>query len=314
MTQKTHTRRKILVALDGSPRSSRTVGYLCGFKPFHDMDIRLFHVFSDVPEPYADMNRRPSGQRAASAIQSWQVQYRRDITEFMERSRSQLLAAGLPAQAVTIDIRNKDKGIARDIIAEAGQGYFTLVARRRGFGDLPDMTLGSVASKLIEKALTVPLILAGTNTAKGSLLVAVDGSPGSDRAVQFTADVVGKHPCEITLCSIVRGYNTSLEKIDSGARGLQDNALVEEMESFMVLDDARRILERAGVAPETVSQQLVTGTDSRAGAIAKLAREQCCDTLILGRKGWSNVQDFSIGRVTWKTIHTARKHTVWIVS
>ena len=37
-------------------------------------------------------------------------------------------------------------------------------------------------------------------------------------------------------------------------------------------------------------------------------------TIILGRKGRSKVEDFSIGRVVTKVVHLANTHTVWVVN
>jgi hypothetical protein len=41
--------------------------------------------------------------------------------------------------------------------------------------------------------------------------------------------------------------------------------------------------------------------------------DEKCDTLVFGRKGKSNVDNFDIGTIPWKAIQGAREMTVWIV-
>ena len=64
---------------------------------------------------------------------------------------------------------------------------------------------------------------------------------------------------------------------------------------------------------ERISTKIITGVLSRAAAIVKEARQENYDTIVLGRRGLTQVQTFFIGRVTNKVIHMARERTVWVV-
>lgn len=311
---KTTQKQKFLVALDGSGWSRHTVSYLNRFMSCRDSEIHLFHVFSDIPECYRDLETAPANRARISQVQAWELAYQRDITEFMERSRSQLISAGFPEGNVSITIQKRQRGIARDIIDQAKKGYSALVAGKKGFGEIPETAFGSVAGKLVEKVVFTPLILTDIRQPTSRVLIAVDGSPGSDRAVEVAAEILGASGARFVLASVLRGYNASTGLPGQDQQHQNGTFVVEEVEASLVLDDAREILQEAGVGTADITQELILGAGSRARSLADMARQHQCDTLILGRKGWSNVEDFSLGRVAWKSLHAARDTSVWIVS
>lgn len=49
------TKKKILVAIDGSNYALDAVRYVSKIPTFQDMDVALFHVRSDIPECYWDL-------------------------------------------------------------------------------------------------------------------------------------------------------------------------------------------------------------------------------------------------------------------
>lgn len=306
-------KRRLLVALDGSDWSERSIAYLSRLFPSGHTEIHLFHVFSEIPECFRDLDRTPETASMLGQLRDWERAYRRDITEFLEQAQSRLAAAGFAVKDVPIRIHGRSRGIARDIIDEAGIGYTALVAGKKGAGDLAGTTLGSVAAKLVEKADFIPLILTDRMPASSRVLVAVDGSPGSDGAVRYAARVLGSSDCHFVLANVVRGFQPETAKAASSS-ATPAPLLVREVESSMVLEDARDLLIDSGVDPDAVTLKRVTGTDSRAGALIRTAGEHGCDTVILGRRGWSDVAEFSIGRVAWKSLHTAAGMAVWVIS
>ncbi|MBF0572478.1 MAG: universal stress protein [Desulfamplus sp.] len=311
VNQREDNGNSILVALDGSERSMKTVEYLYDFKPFRDKKIVLYHIFSDVPESYWDMGRTPFSRSGSEQIKGWGEQRRITIDEFMGRAKSILLTAGYKPQDISIIIKEREKGIARDIIAEAQKGYFALLIRRRGYGALLHMIMGSTTTKVIEKLSGTPILLAGLNKIRNSIMIGIDGSDGSDKAVEFTANVVGNKNCKIILCTVLRDFD--IYTGDRNRKNASDSVdcVFEDVETAM--RRASQILQKAGVKASDIERKIITGVGTRAGAIAKAAEEEKCDTIVLGRRGRSNVNEFSIGRVTWKVIHAAREMTVWII-
>jgi nucleotide-binding universal stress UspA family protein len=306
------TEKKILVPLDGSDRAMNTVRYIAKIDPFLPMHIVLFHIFSSVPEGYWDLEKDPRSTSTVRQVKSWEVEQRKRIKQFMVMAEQYLLKAGFPSARINIKIQNRKKGIARDIIREARNGYEAVVTRRRGMTGLRGIVLGSVATKLIEKLSFIPLILAGRKSSGNKILLAFDGSEGAWRAVDFVAITLSGFDYDLNLIHVTRGRenrNLKSRQIYSPRKYSE----ITQKEMIGELSKARKKLIENGFKPQQVTTKLVTGVSSRAGAIVAVAKQENYGTIVMGRRGQSKVRDFFIGRVTNKVIHIARDRTVWII-
>lgn len=305
-------KNKILVALDGSERAFRTIKYLCTFKPFLKKELVLHNVITKVPECYYDLKKEPFSYSVTSQVQAWELGYKTKMEEFMAQARMKLIAAGYKPEAISVMIANRKRGIARDIMDEARKGYDALLIRRRGGAQkfLP-LVMGSVSTKLVEKMAFIPVMLAGIQKVNHSLFLAVDGSDGARRAVEFAGSIVGDSDCRMVLCSVLRDFDAYGEGKKQQKPSGCITAEFEEIES--AVREAGEALEALGVPKKNITSKIIQGSKSRAGSIVEAAKEEKCDTIVFGRKGRSEVSNFDIGRVPWKVIHGARKMTVWMV-
>ena len=302
---------KILVALDGSEKAFKTIKYLCSFKPFRKKELVLHNIITRIPECYFDFKKEPSGYKTSLQVKEWEHEYRVKMEDFMDQAKKQLIAAGFKPEAVNSVIAQRNKGIARDIMDEAKKGYDALLIRRRGGAKvLVSLVMGSVSTKLVEKTKYLPVILAGTKRVNHSIFLAIDGSNGTQRAVDFVAKTIENSDCRIVLCSVLRDFNLYSEKKKNKSTGFIKMAF-NEIET--VLRDAGKSFEAAGIQKKNIVSKIIQGARSRAEAIIEAAKEEDCDTIVFGRKGKSDVADFDIGRIPWKVIHGAREITVWLV-
>ena len=76
---------------------------------------------------------------------------------------------------------------------------------------------------------------------------------------------------------------------------------------------ARAKLIQAGIAENRISVKMVDGSHSAAKDILDEAEENAIGTVILGRKGYSNVEDYAMGSITKKVLNGAADMTVCIV-
>lgn len=306
------SKKKILVALDGSERSLETVRYISRTEPFRDMKIVLFNVFSGVPDCYWDLAREPKSIKITPEIKAWEATQKNIIENNMEGAKQILIQAGFSRSNIIIKIKNRRKGIARDIIKEAQNGYMAVVLRRRGLGALKRMVLGSVAIKLIERLSFVPVIIVGWQPTARKILLPIDGSKCAWRAVAVAADILGQYDYQTQLIHVIRsnGFTNATEKNGSVGRQCADE-MQKEIET--VFTKAKNRLIEGGFNAEAVSSKMIFGPKSRADAIAKEAFVNEYDTIVMGRRGLSGVKEFFIGRVSNKVIHIARKHHVWVI-
>ena len=304
--------KKLLVLVDGSQRSLLTVDYVSICRAFAGMKVVLFHVFSGVPECFWDLEYEDIGAASAKQMRAWENQRKREIKTFMGRARDRLISAGIPEASIETVIHNRQKGVARDILKEAENGYTAVVLRRRGMGDLEGVTVGSVATKLISKIDFLPVLIAGRKLQTNKVLIAVDGSPSSIQAVDFVAAHLGDKGYRVGLFHVIRGFS-AINPDNPEFYMPSESAQRAEAEMTKRFEELTERLVAAGFSPENVSQKIITGVHSRAGAIVQEAESGGYGTIVVGRRGLSRVQEFFMGRVSTKIIHAGRYFSVWII-
>jgi nucleotide-binding universal stress UspA family protein len=70
----------------------------------------------------------------------------------------------------------------------------------------------------------------------------------------------------------------------------------------------------AGVSAEKLISEILTYEKSRAAAIVKAATDGGYDTIAMGRRGLTSVEEFKLGRVCRKILHFAFRPALWIAS
>ena len=293
--------KRLLVALDGSDRAFDTIRYIYGIPSLRSMDAVLFSVTTRIPESYWDLERQPHYGGRLKNIRIWEEQRHKAIEEYMDEARARLLEHGFREEGVAVKIRERRTGIARDIIQEAKHGYDALVVGRKGMSRLRDLILGSVASKLIEAIEFIPLLVVGRRYPKPTrVLVALDGSDGAMSALDFALTMF--QGCEeVALTHVIRS---------------EDKAYIHaHREKILpVLNMARSQLINNGYRPKQRVTKIITGVQSRAGAIVRAADEGSYGTIVIGRRGFSKTRDFFMGRVSNKVIQLGRTKAVWVIT
>jgi nucleotide-binding universal stress UspA family protein len=184
--------------------------------------------------------------------------------------------------------------------------------RRRGAGALESIVVGSVANKLFSKLIVCPLLIAGRREANDRVLIAIDGSTSSFKAVDFVAENLGGHGYGVCLLHVIRGFGT-LVPDNPEFMMPSENVELAHVEMMRLFGDIKEKLILAGFNERRIEEKIITGINSRAGAIVEQAVAGNYGTIVVGRKGLSRVQEFFMGRVSTKVIHAGREFTVWMV-
>lgn len=293
---------RLLVALDGSDRAFTGVRYIGMFPSFQEMEVVLLYVFTKIPETYLDFESQPYYAQEVRDLRKWEMHEKSDLHDYMQKARQYLIKAGFRDNALRIDIREIETGISRDLIEEARKGqYAAIVAGRRGVSQLSSILLGSVAFKLLEKLSFVPLALVGSHPKSGDILMGIDGSETCMRAVDTVARYFRETPFHVMLLHVVRSDDHTVIK-GAGQR------------IRPVFEDARKRLMESGFEGSRIAVKMQTGVESRAGTIVEEAQAGGYGTIVVGRRGLSQVREFFMGRVSNKVVQLAVDQTVWIVN
>jgi nucleotide-binding universal stress UspA family protein len=306
---------KILLSVDGSEESLNAVRHI-GQVFSKQRQIVLFHVMTDVPEAFKDLMGEEFIDTRQFPLEEWREEQKTFIMAFMEKARELLIDAGFEPEAIEVKTQNTKTGIARDIHNESLRGYAALVIGRAGVSKIKAITMGSVASKLAEVTGHIPIIVVGAHANSKKILLALDGSRGSMRAVKFVGAVVDPGNCELMLCHVIRPL--SIQYLSTKERFVSKHEKewidMSQRKIVPVFVEAKKQLMLAGVSAENLSSEILTYESSRAAAIVKAAGSGGYDTIAMGRRGFTSVEAFRTGRVCRKILHFAFRPALWIVS
>lgn len=308
--------KNILLAVDGSQRAMTVVQYIARMV-WPGVRVTLFHVFSKLPDIYWDREVSPLLQSAPRAVSLWQATREKEIRRFMEGAKTTLIQAGFKENAVAVKMEESHRGIARDVEDECNRGYDTVVMGRRGWTRLEGLLLGSVTSKLVQRLTDVHLIVAGAKSLAPRIILAVDGSAGSWRAVALAASFLQAPVEQILLLHTVRRFGLPFNS-GAGQSVLSEDAIAWNMDHLRSIEPfmcrAKALLVSNGLPESAIESMVLTDVGSRAGAIAEQAREGDYGTIIVGRRGHSDVREHAMGTVAGKVLNLARGKTVWLAS
>lgn len=154
------------------------------------------------------------------------------------------------------------------------------------------------------------------------ILLPVDGSEHSKRAVQFAGYLgasLGKNLTELALLRVVAGRYMSryMPYVDFRAELLKLSDSFKEFKKEHIeknvkptLDEGEKILRDLGI--EVGIEKLIVEGDP-AHEIFRIAEEKEFSTIIMARRGLSEIIEFLLGSITSKVVHAADRQTVYVV-
>jgi nucleotide-binding universal stress UspA family protein len=314
---------KLLIAIDGSKHALAVVRYIAAAVDPNRVALRLLHVMNPGPESFLDEELDLAGEDSDLLTQNWQRDHRRRMEAFAAEALKIACDAGIAENAVHVDIRCRERGIARDILNEAQRGYDAVVLGRRGENTSPALPIGSVANKIAHLLHHFPVWIVGEPGFTSSrVLVALDGSQGARRAMDHAAAMIGPQCSTLCLFHAIRGGDLAAGGFEGkGCPGdgrlnslAQDRLRRAELSMKVRMDRWISSLTGRIAGNPGMLARIVTGAPSRAAAILQEAAAGGYGTVVVGRRGASRAPEFAMGRVCAKILQIAQQATVWIVN
>jgi len=145
--------QKILIAFDNSENAMRAVEYVARTFP-DENSVTLFHVFSDSAV-LCEMHSPELAEyfiAQQSNFCALEEKKKQLVQGAMEKAKTVLLDAGFAESNIRFKLETKKRGIARDILNEAEDGYHLIVIGRRGLSAIAEFFIGSVSQKVSHAA------------------------------------------------------------------------------------------------------------------------------------------------------------------
>jgi nucleotide-binding universal stress UspA family protein len=144
------------------------------------------------------------------------------------------------------------------------------------------------------------------------LLIAVDESDSSRRAVLYVADFLGGFPgFTVTLLRIIPAPDEDFFENEES----ENKWMAEKMQAAnIMLANYRQILIQSGFPEDKVRfRACIEESRSFSDAILETRCDLTCCTIVVGRHHKSKTEEFLFGSTSNKLIHEAKNCAVWVV-
>jgi nucleotide-binding universal stress UspA family protein len=311
----TEVPKMVVVPVDGSENALKSLDYLSliyGSK--HNLEVNLKYVLPSLPPILED--DRSMKREIAQKLNTLKNKSMRVGERILKQAKNSLVEKGFDEDLVKTVHRKKERGVALDICNWAESNRADAVAiSTRGRSRLEAFFMGEVSSKLLEYCRVCPVWVVEGTVTSNRVLIAIDSSENSLRAVDHAGFMLAGTECQVTLFHTMRHLRRFVPKeVLDEAPELEDlwkSKAGEEIGPYMT--KAEEMLLEAGLSENQITSKVVDGSRSAANDILEEARSNGYGTLILGRRGLTGVKEFFMGSVTAKVLQSSVGMAVWIV-
>ncbi len=308
-------KKSVLIAVDASLQASQALGYAARLAAhIPELHYDLLHIQPAVSGYLLDEAER--SLKARNELERLLQKNQRAGHALLEKYREQLVRLGLAPERFSTQTRPRHASVAEDILVlSQAAAYDAILVGRRGVTALQELFTGSVTANLVNHSSLTPIWIVDGDVGATSVLLAIDGSPGSLRALDHVAFMFGGE-CKGRIQMLhVQPRLQDYCAIDPGEAALPDAEAIIMDADRRCLDNfygqARAILARCGIEEARFAMKTVSGGLLTAKAILDEVRAGGYGAVVMGKSGGSQSRLF--GSVSARVLQKARNLAVWIV-
>lgn len=308
--------KMIVVPIDGSENALKPLDYINRiFGPKHNLRLSLVYLMPKLPPILIEESRK--SRETVNQLQEMEKRNSQMAERILADAKDRLMKVGFAKKTVEAVFRKIEVGVARDICswAEKSKKADAIFISSRGRSRLEAFFTGEIANKVLEYVKVCPVWMVKGKVKSKNVLLAVDKSENAMRAVEHAGFLLSGTDANVTVFHSKRDLRRFVPKEVlqefPGVQKFWQSKAEEAVAPYM--KKTREMLIQAGLAENQISLKLVDGSRSAARDILKEAEENAIGTVILGRKGYSNVKDYSMGSITKKVLDRASDMAVCIV-
>jgi nucleotide-binding universal stress UspA family protein len=306
--------RKILVAVGGCVYSRHAVRYVAKLSvAATDLTYTLFNVQPAVPELLGEAAK--SDGKAKAELAELVRANREAGAGIIEDFKKLMIQEGILESRIETVSEPMQAGAAKDILSWAEKhGHNAIIIARRAMTPTWDFSIGAVPAKVVDYGLDIPIwVVAGESTAT-KIMVTVDGSENSIRAVDHLIHMVGTSPdIHITLFHVIpylrHYYSVDVERSKGYLQLVLHREDQRRMDGFY--EKAYELFKEAGLKKNQLNTIVCRRSGEISTAIYGEGKSGQYDTVIVGRRGERGA--FFSGQIARRLVHALEDQTLCIV-
>jgi nucleotide-binding universal stress UspA family protein len=306
--------KNILMAVDDSIHSHHSLRYAVKMlSASEDVTFTLFHGQPIISQYLLDEARTDS--KASATLKKIIKKNTARAQMLLEKQKERMITMGIPNERIEMVTQQRMLGLARDILEYARKGIFdAIVVGRRGLSRIQKTFMGSTSANILEGAEATPVWMVDGDVTPHQVLVAVDGSESSYRALDHVGFMLAENPeTKISLFYVSR----DVEDIDAISLGKDDPVVKDiftkgsERLIGKFFADAEVKFKDAGIAADQVD---IIRTERKA-KVGKMILEEAYKrdygTVVIGRRGADRSHFF--GSVSRYVTERITDRALWLV-
>ncbi|OEU51111.1 MAG: hypothetical protein BA872_03515 [Desulfobacterales bacterium C00003060] len=307
--------KKILLAVDDSVYSEDAVKYAARItSDAKDVRYTLFSIQSPVPH-ILFIEGAEGGSEVNAEVGKLVRRNAEAVGRTVQRFKDLMVLEGIPENRIETVAEPVRLGLAKDILSRAEQGSFdAILLARSGLTPSRDFFIGTIAAKVVEHALRIPVWVADGKSTSVKIMVAVDASENGLRVVDYLTHMVGANPeIRLTLFHVLphlrHYYSIDFETENPHLQEVLHREDKRRMEDFH--EKAHQIFEARGLTKSQIEIKTNTRSYDVSTAILDEARNGDYGTVVVGRRGERGA--FFIGRVPMRLVQKVSNQALWVV-
>jgi nucleotide-binding universal stress UspA family protein len=311
--------KKILLPLDDSIYSTHALQYMLRMaSALKDFIYLLFYVQPTISDYLKEEAKKEP--EASEKLKQLEQDHARLGAEILTRHKEWLLNRNVPEEKIMAVTQRRKEGVARDIIRQAYTELVDAVAiGRRGFSLVHDAFIGSTTKNVVEHSADIPVCIVDGEISAKEILLAVDGSVDSFKALEYLCGILRDDPDLILTLFHVQPSLRDCCGIDVGSmQSPEDEQLVYRViekadrqciENFM--DHALRKFNEKKISGARLKIKVQPAKLNIGKTIAEEFRDGPYGTLVVGKRGVN--KRFFMGSVSHYLVTHLQNGALWMV-
>ncbi|MFP7756334.1 universal stress protein [Thermodesulfobacteriota bacterium B35] len=144
------------------------------------------------------------------------------------------------------------------------------------------------------------------------ILIAVDNTPTSRKAIRYAANIIGR--LEEARIHLLHIYPEPPPGYYSSGRSLDDYVEEKDREGGDIFADAVLTLQEAGITEQTITTECrMAEHRTISQTILAVQEEGRYGTIVVGKRGVSKAEEFLFGSISNALLHHGRDVAIWVV-